>query len=105
MIWASATSLDQAWRSPAFPMWLTLAAAAFFGVILFVTLLRAERAVANGALTLITLLAFGIAIASTMDSFSQAPAVGAAPVTTSAPPSLPAVNAALPALSCVDDLA
>ena len=33
MNWAWATSLDQIWRSPAFPMWLTLAAAGFFGVI------------------------------------------------------------------------
>ena len=54
MDWAS--SLDQFWRSPNFPMWLTLAAAGFFGLIVLITLLRAEKSVANGALTVITLL-------------------------------------------------
>ena len=48
MNWSLATSLDQVWRSPAFPMWLTLAAAGFFGVIVLFTLLRADRSVANG---------------------------------------------------------
>ena len=61
MNWAWATSLDQIWRSPSFPMWLTLAAAGFFGVIVLITLLRAEKSVANGALTVITLLAVGVA--------------------------------------------
>ena len=63
MNWAWATSLDQVWRSPAFPMWLTLAAAGFFGIIVLITLLRAEKSVANGALTVITLLAIGAACA------------------------------------------
>ena len=40
-------------------MWLTLAAAGFFGIIVLITLLRAEKSVANGALTVITLLAIG----------------------------------------------
>src|SRR5271154_3665491 len=75
MNWAWASSLDQFWRSPTFPMWLTLAAAGFFGIIVLITLLRAEKSVANGALTVIALLAIGIA------------------------------TAALPALSCIDDLA
>ncbi len=57
MKWAWASSLDQIWRSPTFPMWLTLAAAGFFGIIVLITLLRAEKSVANGALTVITLLA------------------------------------------------
>src|ERR1700721_2983575 len=69
MNWAWATSLDQLWRSPAFPMWLTLAAAGFFAVIVLITLLRAEKSVANGALTVITLLAVGIALTSTMRGF------------------------------------
>ena len=34
MNWAWASSLDQIWRSPAFPMWMMLAAAGFFGLIL-----------------------------------------------------------------------
>ena len=55
MNWAWASSLDQIWRSPGFPMWLTLAAAGFFGIIVLITLLRAEKSVANGALAVITL--------------------------------------------------
>lgn len=100
MNWASATSLDQIWRSPAFPMWLTLAAAGFFGIIVLITLLRAEKSVANGALTVITLLATGIAVAATIRGFGPVP--GRASAETQSPP---AMNAALPALSCVDDLA
>ena len=61
MNWAWASSLDQIWRSPTFPMWLTLAAAGFFGIVVLITLLRAERSVANGALTVITLLSIGVA--------------------------------------------
>lgn len=66
MNWAWATSLDQIWRSPAFPMWMTLAAAGFFGLILLITLSRADRSIANGALTVITLLSIAIAGAATM---------------------------------------
>src|SRR6202051_3428592 len=69
MNWAWAAPLDQLWRSPAFPMWLTLAAAGFFGIIVLITLLRAEKSVANGALTVITLLAVGIAVAATIRGF------------------------------------
>jgi hypothetical protein len=100
MNWAWATSLDQLWRSPTFPMWLTLAAAGFFAIIVLITLLRAEKSVANGALTVITLLAIGIAVAATIRGFG--PAGGRAPAETQLPAQ---VNAALPALSCIDDLA
>ncbi|OAF17511.1 hypothetical protein AYJ54_05015 [Bradyrhizobium centrolobii] len=100
MNWAWATSLDQSWRSPAFPMWLTLAAAAFFGLILLFTLVRAEKSVANGALTVITLLAIGIAAAATMRVYEPAGRGGA-----SAAGAPAMVTASLPALSCLDDLA
>jgi hypothetical protein len=100
MNWAWATSLDQLWRSPTFPMWLTLAAAGFFGIIVLITLLRAEKSVANGALTLITLLAVGIAVAAAMRSFDP-DGRGASADAQSAQP----VIAALPALSCIDDMA
>jgi hypothetical protein len=100
MNWAWATSLDQVWRSPAFPMWLTLAAAGFFGLIVLITLLRAEKSVANGALTVITLLAIGVAVAATLRGFGAAD--GAGTTDTRAPMQ---VNASLPALSCIDDLA
>ena len=101
MNWGWATSLDQIWRSPSFPMWLTLAAAGFFGIIVLVTLLRAEKSVANGALTVITLLAVGIAVAATIREFGPAGRPTSAEMAGSSPP----MNAELPALSCIDDIA
>jgi hypothetical protein len=100
MNWAWATSLDQVWRSPTFPMWLTLAAAGFFAIIVLITLLRAEKSVANGALTVITLLAIGIAVAATIRGFGP----GGRSASGDAQ-SLPPILAALPALSCIDDMA
>ena len=100
MNWAWAASLDHLWRSPTFPMWLTLAAAGFFGIIVLITLLRAEKSVANAALTVITLLAIGIAVAATIREFEP----GGRPVAAETRSFQP-VNAALPALSCVDDMA
>jgi hypothetical protein len=100
MNWAWASSLDETWRSPAFPMWMTLAAAGFFGLILLITQLRAERSVANGALTVIALLAIAIAVAATMGVYG--PAGQAAPTEARAQAM---VTASLPALSCLDDLA
>jgi hypothetical protein len=82
-------------------MWLTLAAAGFFALILLVTLLRAERSVANGALTVITLLAIGVAVATTIRGFDPG---GAGPQRDSQP-AQSMIAAAPPALSCVDDLA
>jgi hypothetical protein len=100
MNWAWATSLDQFWRTPAFAMWLTLIAAGFFAVMVLVTLLRAEKTVANGALTVITLLAIGIAVAATIRSFGPD---GRGPSAESRSPQ--PISIALPALSCIDDLA
>jgi hypothetical protein len=100
MNWAWASSLDEIWRSSAFPMWMTLAAAGFFGFILLVTLLRAERSLANGALTVITLLAIAIAVAATVRAYG--PAGQAAPAEARAQAGF---IASLPALSCLDDLA
>ncbi|MEH2486047.1 hypothetical protein [Bradyrhizobium sp. AZCC 2230] len=100
MNWAWASSFDDIWRSPAFPMWMTLAAAGFFGLILLITLVRAEKSVANGALTVITLLAIGIAVAATMRIYG--------PTGQSAPGEARAqavATANLPALSCLDGLA
>jgi hypothetical protein len=100
MNWAWANTLDQMWRSPAFPMWLTLAAAGFFAVIVMITLLRAEKSVANGALTVITLLAVGVALAATMRSFGSG---GSGATEDNRSSSM--ATASLPALACVDDLA
>jgi hypothetical protein len=96
---AWANTLDQMWHSPAFPMWLTVVAAGFFALIALITLLRAEKSVANGALTMITLLAVGVALAATTRSFGS----GDSGATDSRVP--PAATASLPALACVDDLA
>jgi hypothetical protein len=100
MNWAWATSLDQLWRSPSFPMWLTLAAAGFFAIMVLLTLLRAEKSVANGALTVITLLAIGVAVASTLRGFGPDGGLASGGTNLSA-----RVNVAMPALSCIDDLA
>src|SRR3989442_16016308 len=92
MNWVWASSLDHLWRSPTFPMWLTLAAAGFFAIIVLITLLRAEKSVANGALTVITLLAIGVAVAATIRGFGpDGPAASA----DRPPPSAP--TASLPA--------
>jgi hypothetical protein len=81
-------------------MWLTLAAAGFFGLIALATLLRADKSMANGALTIITLLAVGIAVAATIRGFGPL-GRGASGEDRSSPP----MTAALPALSCIDDIA
>jgi hypothetical protein len=98
MNWES--SLDHIWRLPTFPMWLTLAAAGFFGIIVLITLLRAEKSVANGALTVITLLAIGVAVAATIRGFGPDGQTSSAETRAAAP-----VSAALPQLACIDDLA
>jgi hypothetical protein len=101
MNWAWASSLEHLWRLPAFPMWITLAAAGFFGIIVLIALLRAEKSVANGALTVITLLAVGIAVAATIRGYG--PASRGGPGEMRSAPQMSA--AALPALSCIDELA
>ncbi|MET4041284.1 hypothetical protein [Bradyrhizobium sp. RT6a] len=100
MNWAWASSLDQIGRSPALPMWMMLAAAGFFGLILLVTLLRAERSVANGALSVITLFAIAIALAAVVRV--DGPAGQTTPTEARAQA---AMIASLPALSCLDELA
>jgi hypothetical protein len=97
MNWAWTASFDQIWRSPTFPMW-TLAVAGFFGIILLITLLRAEKSIANGALTVITLLAIGVAVAA-IRTFAPGDRV------MSGETRFQQTTAALPALSCIDDLA
>ena len=98
---ASATSLSDIWHSPNFPVWLVIIAAAFFAVILLITLFRAEKSVANGALTVITLLAVGIAATAMLRAASIGRASGEAgrDRLTLQP------TASLAALSCLDGLA
>jgi hypothetical protein len=100
MNWAWAASLDQIWRSPNLPLYLTLATAGFVGIVVLITLLRSERSVANGVLALITLLAIGVAGAVTFRGFGTASVpqpVEVRPVQTATAP--------LPQLSCIDELA
>ncbi len=99
MNWDWASSLEQFWHSPTFPMWLTLAAAGFFGLIVLVMVLRAEKSVANAMLAIITLLAIGVTGAATLRAFGP-DSRSASGESRSAP-----LAAALPALSCIDDLA
>jgi hypothetical protein len=100
MNWAGVSLLDHIWRSPGFPMWLTLAAAGFFAIVVLITLLRAEKSVANGALSVITLLAVGIAVAAITRGYGPPGRGGSSETRTS-----PQISASLPALSCIDDLA
>jgi hypothetical protein len=97
MNWAWASSPDQT-----VSMWLTLAVAGFFGIIVLITLLRAEKSVGNVALSVMTLLAIGIASAATIRSFDPGGRSASAESPSSSPPPM---VAALPALSCIDDLA
>lgn len=94
--WAS--SIENLWHSQSLPMWLTIAAAGFFAVVLLVTLFRAERSVANGALTVITLLAIGIAVTTMLRGSGGGASADLKSTPVSAGPSLPA-------LACLDGLA
>ena len=96
---AWAASIENLWHSPNLPMWLTIAAAGFFAIVLLVTLFRAERSVANGALTVITLLAIGIAVTSMMRASSVAGGQSADSKSSGQ------AAASLPALACLDGLA
>ena len=69
MNWDWASSLDQFWRSPTFPMWLTLATAGFFALVVLIMVLRAEKSVANAMLAIITLLAIGVTGVATLRGF------------------------------------
>jgi hypothetical protein len=100
MNWGWAISLDQFWRPPAFPIWVTLVAAGFFGVIVVFTLWRAEKSVANAVLAMITSISIGIAVATTIRAVAPARQGEATAISSSQP-----MNVALPALSCIDDLA
>ncbi|MBX9709499.1 MAG: hypothetical protein K2X60_00510 [Xanthobacteraceae bacterium] len=98
---AWAASLSEIWHSANFPLWLTIIAAAFFAVILLITLSRAEKSVANGALIVITLLAVGIAATAML----RASSAGSAANDVNKTRQVFQPVASLPALSCLDGLA
>ena len=100
MSWDWVASLDQIWRSPNLPLYLTLATGGFVGIIVLITLLRSERSVANGVLALITLLAITVAGVVTFrgsGTANVAQSTEARPVQTATAP--------LPQLACIDELA
>ena len=100
MDWAWAASLDQIWRSPNLPLYLTLATAGFVGIIVLITLLRSERSVANGVLALVTLLAVGVAGTVTFRGVGTATVVQSTETR-----AVQTATAPLPQLSCIDELA
>jgi len=99
MNWAWAAPLDQIWRSPNLPLYLTLATAGFVGIVVLITLFRSERSVANVVLALITLLAIGVAGVVTFGAGTATVAqpMESRPVQTATAP--------LPQLACIDELA
>src|ERR1700755_2955730 len=103
MNWAWLGPLDQIWRSPEFPMWATLGPPGFFALILLITLLRAEKSVANGALTVITLLAVGVAVAATVRGYG--PLARTTTASADRHPAAVPMMASLASLSCVEDIA
>lgn len=99
MSWAWTTWLDEAWRAPAFPVWVTLTVACVAALVLLMTLMRAETSAATGALAIIALLAIGIAAVATLRGLGEDRDLQ--PVASAAPsPSM-----AFPALACLDELA
>jgi hypothetical protein len=102
MQWAWATSLDQLWRSPSFPMWATLIAAGFFALVVLIVLLRADKTMANGALSVIALLAIGIASTTTVRGFGTSGRTVDTPMDVRT--GVQQVATA-PALACLDGLA
>lgn len=92
-----ADRLDELWRSPAFPVWLMLAVAGFFGLVLLAALLRAERSIANGTLAMLTVSAIAIAIVVLFRGGAGNDPVAPVPSSQTA--------ASLPAMACLDDLA
>jgi hypothetical protein len=95
------TSLDQFWHSSTFPLWLTLVVAGFFAILVLVTLVRADKSVANVVLTVITLLAIGVAAAVTTRGFVPEGHQAFESKSLYAQDKV----AAMPALSCIDGLA
>ena len=102
MNWAWAGSIEQVWLSPGFPMWLAVATAGVFGIVVLVALLRAEKSVANAALAMIAVLAVGAAATVLLHN---APVEPAASRGTGGGTGEVAGLMQQPALACVDDLA
>src|ERR1700727_1620860 len=90
MNWAWAPSLEQIWHSSSFPMWLTLVAAGFFGIIVLITLVRAEKSVFGSAEST------AAAVSYAASQISRLTALGdVATADTSMTPELPALRRAV----------
>lgn len=83
-------------------MWATLIAAGFSALLVLIVLLRADKTMANGALSVIALLAIGIASTTTVRGFG--PPGRATDPTVDVRPT-PQHVALAPALACLDGLA
>lgn len=101
MQWNWASSIDELWRSPALPMWATLAAAAFSAIIILVVLIRADKTIANGALAVITVLSIGVASTLVVRGFST----NVRPVEIQDARPVVQQVASVPALACLDGFA
>lgn len=100
MNWAWTTWLDEAWRAPAFPVWITLVVAGVAAFVVLGALLRAEASAANGALAVIALLAIGVAAVLALRGADGAPDLVASEGRMPQP-----MAPAVPALACLDELA
>lgn len=100
MQWNWATSLDQLWRSPAFPVWAAVVIASFAALILLIIVLRADRTLANLMLAGIAVLALGVAAMPLL----RGP-VGSAPTPLAVASGGGGSSALPPAVSCLDGLA
>lgn len=98
MQWNWASSLDQLWRSPAFPIWAAAATAIVAVIIVLIAVLRADKTFANAMLAIMAMLALGVAAMPLLRG--QVMSGGGPPAAVSGPiPALPA------AVACLDGLA
>lgn len=88
-------SLEQLAHSATFPAWVAVCSAALFALVFLLSLVRADRTIANASLAALTFAGLAIAAAIGLRS-----GVDVAPERVTAPS-----IAGLPALACIDDLA
>ena len=101
MQWNWATSLDQLWRSPGFGSWVAVGIAGCFVLILLITLLRADKSVANVTWAIVALAAIAVAAGSQM----QGVAVPAVTQPVTQPGNVMPRGAVSAAATCLDGLA
>lgn len=100
MTWAWTAWLDDVWRAPAFPVWLTLAVAMIAVLVLLAALTRTEQSIAGTTLAVVALLAIAVAAVTVLRGLGKD---GGGALTAVAASEPAPVN--LPALACLDELA